>query len=231
VKKDKAVVLLSGGLDSATTLGIAIEEGFEAYCLSFRYGQRHVREIESAQKVAKSMKSSHHLVVDIDLGSIGHSALTDMQIDVPRDRISSGDENDIPVTYVPARNTIFLSYALGWAESLGAFAVFIGVNSADYSGYPDCRPEYIEAYERMANLATKAAVRKKGHFKIHTPIVNMSKAQIIKTGTSLGVDFGLTHSCYDPQADGVSCGHCDSCKIRLKGFEEANLKDPLKYAE
>ncbi len=229
--KDKAVVLLSGGLDSATTLAMAIDEGFDAYCLSFRYGQRHVREIESAKQVAKSLKARQHLILDIDLGIIGHSALTDMEIEVPRDRQSNGDENDIPVTYVPARNTIFLSYALAWAETLSAFAVFIGVNAADYSGYPDCRSEYIEAYEKMANLATKVSVRKKGYFKIHTPIVKMSKSQIIRTGTSLGVDFGLTHSCYAPTVSGLSCGHCDSCKIRLKGFEEANLSDPLSYAK
>ncbi|MGH2272599.1 7-cyano-7-deazaguanine synthase QueC [Anaerohalosphaeraceae bacterium U12dextr] len=224
----KAVVLVSGGLDSATTLAIALNEGFTCYALSFRYGQRHEVELTAACRVATTMGAKEHRIIDIDLAGIGGSALTDTALDVPKDRqdMSQG----IPITYVPARNTIFLSYALAYAEVLGAFDIFIGVNAMDYSGYPDCRPEYIEAFEKMANLATAIAVEGKGRFKIHTPIIRMTKAQIIQTGTQLKVDYSLTHSCYDPDEQGRPCGHCDSCQLRLKGFAEAGLTDPVKYA-
>lgn len=226
-KKKKAIVLLSGGMDSATTLAIAGAEGYECYALSFRYGQRHIREIEAAKKIAALFRVAQHRIIDIDLGSIGGSALTEADINVPKD----GPKQDrIPITYVPARNTIFLSYALAWAEVLGAFDIFIGVNAVDYSGYPDCRAEFIEAFERTANLATAAAVQTKEKYSVHTPIINMSKAQIILRGRQLGVDFSLTHSCYDPDSQGRSCGRCDSCRLRLKGFAEAGLKDPLEYA-
>jgi len=224
----KAVVLVSGGLDSATTLAIALNEGFTCYALSFRYGQRHEVELTAACRVATTMGAKEHRIIDIDLAGIGGSALTDMALEVPKDRqdMSQG----IPITYVPARNTIFLSYALAYAEVLGAFDIFIGVNAMDYSGYPDCRPEYIEAFEKMANLATAITVEGKGRFKIHTPIIRMTKAQIIQTGTQLKVDYSLTHSCYDPDEQGRPCGHCDSCQLRLKGFAEAGLTDPVKYA-
>lgn len=224
----KAVVLVSGGLDSATTLAIALNESFTCYALSFRYGQRHEVELTAACRVATTMGANEHRIIDIDLAGIGGSALTDTTLEVPKDRqdMSQG----IPITYVPARNTIFLSYALAYAEVLGAFDIFIGVNAMDYSGYPDCRPEYIEAFEKMANLATAIAVEGKGRFKIHTPIIRMTKAQIIKTGTQLKVDYALTHSCYDPDEQGRPCGHCDSCQLRLKGFAEAGLTDPVKYA-
>jgi 7-cyano-7-deazaguanine synthase len=225
----KAVVLLSGGLDSATTLALACSDGFQCYALTFMYGQRHKREIEAAKKVAKSLGVAEHRVVEIDLGAFGGSALTDGTIDVPKDRTDIDDSIRIPITYVPARNTIFLSYALAWAEVLGVFDIFIGVNSTDYSGYPDCRAEFIAAFEKTANLATAAAVEGKGRYNIHTPIIEMTKAQIIKTGTKLGVDYSLTHSCYDPDEQGRSCGRCDSCRLRLKGFAEAGLKDPIEY--
>lgn len=225
----KSIVLLSGGLDSATTLAITRSEGFECYALTFRYGQRHLIEIEAARRVAKAAGVVEHRIVDIDLRSFGGSALTDLCIDVPKDRPIEAEVSEIPVTYVPARNTIFLSYALAWAEVLGVFDIFIGVNSTDYSGYPDCRPEFIEAFERMANLATAAAVEGKGRFRIHTPIINMTKAEIIKTGVKLGVDYSLTHSCYDPDEKGRACGQCDSCKLRLKGFAQAGLKDLVEY--
>jgi len=226
----KAVVLLSGGLDSATTLAIARSEGFgKCYALTFLYGQRHRRETEAARKVAASLGVVEHRIVEIDLAAFGGSALTDATIAVPKDRGLIGEGTDIPPTYVPARNTIFLSYALAWAEVLGVFDLFIGVNSTDYSGYPDCRAEFIEAFERMANLATAAAVEGKGRYRIHTPIIEMTKAQIIQTGTDLGLDYALTHSCYDPAPDGRSCGRCDSCRLRLKGFAEAGLTDPVSY--
>lgn len=225
----KAVVLLSGGLDSATTLAIAASEGFECYAMSFRYGQRHRCELKAARTVARAVSVAQHRIVDIDLAAFGASALTDPDIAVPKDRHRPADEARIPVTYVPARNTIFLSYALAWAEVLGAFDIFIGVNATDYSGYPDCRPEFIAAFEKTANLATAAARRRA--FAIRAPIINMTKAQIIKTGTELNVDYSLTHSCYDPDEYGRSCGHCDSCRLRLKGFAEANLQDPLQYIE
>ena len=225
----KAIVLLSGGLDSATTLAIARSEGFQCYALTFAYGQRHKREIEAAKKVAKSLAATEHRIIEIDLTAFGGSALTDKAIDVPKDRADLDGTTQIPVTYVPARNTIFLSYALAWAEVLGAFDIFIGVNSTDYSGYPDCRAEFIAAFEKTTNLATAAAVEGKGRYRIHTPIIKMTKAQIIKTGIKLGVDYSLTHSCYDPDQLGRSCGRCDSCRLRLKGFAEAGLKDPIEY--
>jgi len=225
----KAVVLLSGGLDSTTALAIAAAKGFEIYAMSFQYGQRHALEIESARKVAKAAGVAKHLVVDFDMRAIGGSALTD-QIEVPKDRLDNEAAAGIPVTYVPARNTIFLSFALAWAETLGAEDIFIGVNALDYSGYPDCRPEYIESYERMANLATKAGVEERLRLKIHAPLIEMTKAQIIETGLDLGVDYSLTHSCYDPTREGLACGRCDSCVLRLKGFAEAGARDPLPYA-
>jgi 7-cyano-7-deazaguanine synthase len=226
----KAVVLLSGGLDSATTLAIASREGYCCCAMTFLYGQRHRREIEAAKRVAAAEGAVEHRIVTIDLGAFGGSALTDAGIAVPKDREAIGDESGIPVTYVPARNTIFLSYALAWAEVLGAFDIFIGVNSTDYSGYPDCRGEFIEAFEKMANLATAAAVTGRGRYHIRTPIIKMTKGEIIREGTKLGVDYSLTHSCYDPDAQGRSCGRCDSCRLRLKGFAEAGLRDPLPYA-
>jgi len=229
--QDKAVVLLSGGLDSATTLAVARQQGFACYALTFRYGQRHSREIEAARRVARSLDAVEHRLIEINLRALGGSALTDSQIEVPKDRSDLGDSCDIPPTYVPARNTIFLSYALAWAEVLGAFDLFIGVNSTDYSGYPDCRAEFIAAFETMANLATAAAVQGKGRYRIHTPILEMTKAQIIRTGMGLGVDYSLTHSCYDPDPQGRSCGRCDACRLRLKGFAQAGLADPISYVE
>jgi 7-cyano-7-deazaguanine synthase len=220
----KAVVLYSGGLDSTTCLAMAADKGFTPYALSFSYGQRHSFELEVAKANAHRMGAAEHLVVDFDLRLMGGSALT-ADIDVPKQGVGS----DIPVTYVPARNTIFLSFALGWAEVLGSFDIFIGVNALDYSGYPDCRPEYIAAFETMANLATRAGVEGAGDFHIHTPLISMTKAQIIAAGVALGVDYGRTHSCYDPSPSGLSCGQCDSCRLRLKGFAEAGLQDPLTY--
>ncbi len=225
----KAVILLSGGLDSATTLAVAKSDGFQCYCFTFRYGQRHVYEVEAARKVAKSLAVLEHRLIDIDLAVFGGSALTDRAIAVPKDRPDIGGAGPVPPTYVPARNIIFLSYALSWAEVLGAWDIFIGVNAVDYSGYPDCRPEFIAAFEKAANLGIAASVEGKGNFKINTPIVEMTKREIILTGTKLGVDYSLTHSCYDPDAQGRSCGRCDSCRLRLKGFAEAGLKDPAKY--
>jgi len=224
----KAVVLLSGGLDSTTVFAIARSEGYVVYAISFRYGQRHSIELECASRVAISMGAAKHLVIEFDMRSIGGSALTD-QIEVPKDRASMLT-SDIPVTYVPARNTIFLSFALAWAEVLGAQDIFIGVNALDYSGYPDCRPEYIEAFERMATLATKAGVEGRLTLDIHTPLIAMTKGEIIRTGLRLGVDYSLTHSCYDPDPEGFACGECDSCVLRLKGFAEAGARDPLRYA-
>ena len=229
MKKDlKAVVLLSGGIDSATTLVIAQNSGFDIYALSFRYGQRHAVEMEAAVRIAQKSNVAKHLILDIDLRKIGGSALT-ADIEVPKNRKAKEMTKDIPATYVPARNTIFLSYALAWAEVVGANDIFIGVNVLDYSGYPDCRPEYIEAYEKMANLATKAGVEGKQKLKIHTPLIQMSKSQIILRGMELGVDYSLTHSCYDPSDSGEACGECDSCILRLKGFQDAGIKDPVKY--
>jgi len=219
-----AVVLYSGGLDSTTCLAMAKSDGFTPFAISFSYGQRHRFELDIAKANARRFGAADHLVVDFDLRMMGGSALT-ADIDVPKEGVGK----DIPVTYVPARNTIFLSFALGWAEVLGAFDIYIGVNALDYSGYPDCRPEYIVAFETMANLATKAGVEGSGHFSIHTPLINMTKAEIIKSGIALGVDYSLTHSCYDPTPEGVSCGRCDSCRLRLKGFAEAGFVDPLPY--
>ena len=227
----KAVVLLSGGLDSATTLALARDEGFCSYALTFRYGQRHSCEVEAACRVAESLRVVEHRIIDIDLAVFGGSALTDRSIEVPKDRIDLGNSARIPPTYVPARNTIFLSYALAWAEVLGAFDIFIGVNSTDYSGYPDCRAEFVAAFEKTANLAAAAAVEGKGRYHIHTPIINMTKGRIILTGAKLGVDYSLTHSCYDPDEQGRSCGRCDSCRLRLRGFAEAGLEDPIEYIE
>lgn len=227
--RKRAVILLSGGLDSTTVLAVAASEGYETFAMSFRYGQRHSLELESARRAAIAAGVERHLVVDVDLRAIGGSALTDL-VDVPKDRHDSEMNIGIPVTYVPARNTIFLSFALAWAETLGAEDIFIGVNALDYSGYPDCRPEYIEAFERMAKLATKAGVEGRLHLKIHTPLIAMTKAEIIRTGLDLGVDYSLTHSCYDPTPEGLACAHCDSCLLRLKGFAEAGVRDPLTYA-
>jgi 7-cyano-7-deazaguanine synthase len=229
--EDKAVVLLSGGLDSATTLAIAKHSGFSLYALTFRYGQRHQCEVEGARQIAKSIGVVEHKVIPIDMGGIGGSALTDLTMEVPKDREGLGDSDQIPLTYVPARNTIFLSYALAWAEVLGAFDIFLGVNATDFSGYPDCRHDYIQAFGKMANLATAAGTQKKGTFQIHTPIINMTKGQTILAGMKLGMDYSLTHSCYDPDRQGRSCGRCDSCRIRLKGFRDAGLKDPIEYVQ
>jgi len=220
----KAVILYSGGLDSTTCLAIAGSEGFEPYAISFAYGQRHRLELEFAKANARPMGAKEHLVVEFDLRKMGGSALTS-DIAVPKEGV--GDY--IPVTYVPARNTIFLSFALGWAEVLGAFDIFIGVNALDYSGYPDCRPEYIAAFETMANLATKAGVEGKGRFMVHTPLIRLTKAEIIGKGLSLGVDYSRTLSCYDPTPEGGACGLCDSCRLRQKGFTEAGVADPVRY--
>ena len=224
-----AVVLLSGGLDSATTLAIARAEGFETYALTFRYGQRHAREVAAARQVGEALGVARHVVTDFDLTLFGGSALTG-DVAVPKDRSEEEIGARIPVTYVPARNTIFLSFALAFAEVLGAHDIFLGVNALDYSGYPDCRPEYLEAYQRMADLATKAGVEGRQRLAIHAPLIALSKAQIVRRGLELGVDFGLTWSCYDPTTDGRACGRCDSCQLRLKGFAEAGVRDPLAYA-
>jgi 7-cyano-7-deazaguanine synthase len=220
-------VLVSGGIDSATALAMAVKDGFEAYALSFDYGQRHRREVIAAEKIAAAFGARRHRVAKIDLRVFGGSALTD-EIAVPKGR--SGEEGDIPLTYVPARNTIFLSYALAWAEVLDMRDIFIGVNAVDYSGYPDCRPEFIAAFENLATLATKAGTEG-AHFHIHAPLIAMSKADIIRKANEFGVDFSLTHSCYDPTPEGFACGECDSCQLRLKGFREAGLQDPIRYAQ
>lgn len=217
-------MLLSGGLDSATTMAIAQEQGFEVYALSFAYGQRHAVELEAARRVADSLGAARQVVAAINLRAFGGSALT-ADIPVPKDRDPASMGGDIPVTYVPARNTIFLSYALGWAEVLGARDIFIGVNALDYSGYPDCRPEFIAAFERTANLGTRAGVEGQG-FRIHTPLIELSKPEIIARGLALGVDYGLTVSCYDPSPAGASCGRCDACQLRAKGFASVGMKDP-----
>jgi len=224
----KAVVLLSGGLDSATVLAIARNQGYTPYALSFAYGQRHAWELEAAKHAAAALGAAQHRIATIDLRIFGGSALT-ADIEVPKDREPDEMAHGIPITYVPARNTIFLSFALAWAEVLESSDIFIGVNALDYSGYPDCRPEFIEAYERMANLATKAGVEGRRHLKIHTPLIALTKAQIIARGIELGVDYGLTSSCYDPFADGQPCGACDSCLLRQKGFRENGTEDPLRY--
>jgi 7-cyano-7-deazaguanine synthase len=225
----RAVVLLSGGMDSTTVLAVARARGFETYALTFRYGQRHSAEIEAARRVAAALGAARHEIVDVDLRAFGGSALTG-DIAVPKDRSEAEIGKEIPVTYVPARNTIFLSFALAWAEVLGAWDIFLGVNARDYSGYPDCRPEYIGAYERMANMATKAAVEGRQRIKIQTPLIHLSKAEIIAEGLSLGVNFALTLSCYDPAPDLTACGRCDSCLLRRKGFAEAGVADPTRYA-
>ncbi len=222
-------MLLSGGLDSATTLAIAKRESYVCHALSFAYGQRHSRELESAKQVAASLGAAEHLILTLDLRSIGGSALT-ADIPVPKGRKAEEIARGIPVTYVPARNTIFLAHALAWAEVLGAEDIFFGANVIDHSGYPDCRREYLDAFEKMANLATKAGVEGQSLFRIHTPLIRMTKAEIIKRGHALGVDFGLTWSCYEPTADGRACGLCDSCLLRKKGFAEAGLADPLPHA-
>jgi 7-cyano-7-deazaguanine synthase len=224
----RAVVLLSGGLDSTTVLALARSAGYEIYALTFRYGQRHEAEIEAARRVAAAFGVAQHTVAEIDLRSFGGSALTS-DIEVPKNRAVEEMGDGIPVTYVPARNTIFLSFALAWAEVLGASDIFVGVNALDYSGYPDCRPEYIEAFQRMADLATKAGVEGTQRLKIHTPLIQLTKAQIIRKGSELGVDYSLTVTCYDPSAQGVACGECDACLLRLKGFAENGWSDPAKY--
>ena len=225
----RAVVLLSGGIDSSTTLAIAITEGYEAYALSFDYGQRHQIEMEAARRVADSLGAREHRVAKIDLRVFGGSALT-ADVDVPKQRVKEEIAHGIPVTYVPARNTIFLAYALAWAEVIPASDIFLGVNAIDYSGYPDCRPEFIEAFENLANLATKAGVEGR-RFRIHTPLIKLSKADIIRRAIDLAVDLSLTHSCYDPSPEGLACGECDSCLLRLKGFRDAGMKDPIRYSK
>ncbi len=226
--KKKCVVLSSGGLDSTTILAIAAKSGFEIYSLSFSYGQRHSVELKAAKKIAESFKVASHTIIDIDLRKFGGSALT-ADIDVPKGRDENEIDSEIPITYVPARNTIFLSYAVAWAEVLGSSDIFIGVNAVDYSGYPDCRPEYIAAFEKTANLATKAGVEGR-HLKIHAPLIDLAKSEIIKKGISLGVDYSLTTSCYDPTPQGLACGSCDSCTLRKHGFAGAGLEDPTAYA-
>ena len=224
----KAVVLLSGGLDSTTTLAIARHEGYDTYCMSFRYGQRHTVELQCAESVASALGVKQHTIVDIDLRTFGASALT-ADIDVPKNRSGTEMGDTIPVTYVPARNTIFLSYALAYAEVLVSDTIFIGVTAVDYSGYPDCRPEYIEAYQTMANLATQTGVEGKTKLTIRAPLIDKTKAEIIRIGVALGVDYSLTLSCYDPDAEGRACGACDSCLLRKRGFEEAGIPDPTRY--
>jgi 7-cyano-7-deazaguanine synthase len=225
----RAVVLLSGGIDSTTTLAIAIAQGYEAYALSFDYGQRHQIETVAARRVADSLGAKEHRVAKIDLRIFGGSALTD-DIDVPKQRSGREIAQAIPITYVPARNTIFLAYALAWAEVIPANDIFLGVNAIDYSGYPDCRPEFIRAFENLANLATKAGIEGR-RFQIHTPLIKSSKAEIICKAVEFGVDLSVTHSCYDPSPEGLACGECDSCLLRLKGFHEAGIKDPIRYAK
>jgi 7-cyano-7-deazaguanine synthase len=227
-KEPRAVVLLSGGLDSTTTLAIARDEGYACYCLSFQYGQRQSIELERAQKNSAEFGAADHLVLALGLDAIGGSALTS-DMEVPKHRSFKEMEKSIPQTYVPGRNTIFLAYAMAWAEVIGADDIFLGVNALDYSGYPDCRPEYLRAFEKMANLATRAGTEGKRSLVIHAPLLHMTKAEIIVKGVSLGVDYGSTHSCYDPDQDGTACGVCDACRLRLKGFAEAGLEDPLTY--
>lgn len=225
----KAIVLLSGGLDSSTCLAIAKEQGFAVHALSFDYGQRHQAELAASQRVARALGATQHLILRVDLRPIGGSALT-ADLEVPKGREPQDMAQGVPVTYVPARNTLFLSLALAWAETLQCADIFIGVNAVDYSGYPDCRPEFIQAFERLAKLATRLGAEAGTDFHIHTPLIKLSKAQIIAKGAGLGLDYGLTHSCYDPTPQGLACGQCDSCLLRLKGFAEAGFKDPLPYA-
>ena len=224
----RAVVLLSGGLDSATTLAIAVEQGYGPYALTLRYGQRHELEVDAACRVAETMPVIRHVITAVDLRAFGGSALTG-DLEVPRGRQVAADSDDIPVTYVPARNTIFLSMALAWAEALGASDIFIGVNAVDYSGYPDCRPEFLDAFEKLAGLGTKAGVEGSRPFRIHAPLINLTKAEIIRRGLALGVDYGMTRSCYDPDESGAACGGCDSCGLRLAGFAAAGVRDPAPY--
>lgn len=225
----KAVVLLSGGLDSATALAIANEQGFESYALTIRYGQRHAAEIAAARRVAVELRAKKHVELDIDLRAFGGSALT-ADIEVPKHRSEDAMANGIPITYVPARNTVFLSLSLAWAEALWAFDIFVGVNALDYSGYPDCRPEFVAAFESLANLATKAGVEETGRFRVHAPLVALTKAQIIQRGMQLGIDYSMTSSCYDPDpGTGVACGDCDSCLLRARGFRDAGVPDPTRY--
>jgi 7-cyano-7-deazaguanine synthase len=223
-----AVVLLSGGLDSATVLAVARRDGFRCHALTIAYGQRHAAELAAARRVAAALGAIEQRIIELDLRAFGGSALT-ADLPVPHDRSLEAMRTDIPITYVPARNTIFLALALAWAEVLGSFDIYIGVNAIDYSGYPDCRPEFIATFEQLANLATKAGVETKGRFRIHTPLIRLSKADIIRLGVSLGVDYGLTHSCYDPAPDGAACGRCDSCVLRRAGFEAAGITDPTQY--
>jgi 7-cyano-7-deazaguanine synthase len=226
----KAVLLLSGGLDSATTLAIAIAQGYEVYALSFAYGQRHSHELTRARQLATSIGAKEHRVITIDLGGFGGSALTEEGLTVPKDRNAHDISHGVPITYVPARNTVFLSFALAWAEVLHAYDIFIGVNALDYSGYPDCRAEFIASFEQTANLATAYGVEGKQRIQIHTPLIDLTKAQIIREGLSRGVNYAQTISCYDPTDAGLACGHCDACQLRLKGFRENNLTDPAQYA-
>jgi 7-cyano-7-deazaguanine synthase len=227
-REPRAVVLLSGGLDSATTLAFAREAGFECYALTVRYGQRHAVEIEAARRVALAMGVAHHVELDIDLRAFGGSALTS-DGPVPKDRTDQAMAHGIPVTYVPARNTVFLALSLAWAETLGAFDIWIGVNCVDYSGYPDCRPEYLRSFEALANLATRAGVEDEGRFRIHAPLLTLTKEQIIERGRALHVDYALTHSCYDPSPEGLSCGRCDACRIRRPAFDRLGIEDPIGY--
>jgi 7-cyano-7-deazaguanine synthase len=229
VQGKPAVVLLSGGLDSATALAVARRDGFRCHALTIAYGQRHAAELQAAHRVAHALGVVEQRVIELDLRTFGGSALT-ADIPVPRDRSPEAMSGDIPITYVPARNTVFLSLALAWAEVLGSFDIYMGVNILDYSGYPDCRPEFVTAFEQLANLATKAGVEKKGRFSVHTPLIQSSKADIIRLGMSLGIDYSLTHSCYDPAADGAACGRCDSCRLRRAGFEAAGVADPTRYS-
>jgi 7-cyano-7-deazaguanine synthase len=230
---ERAVLLLSGGLDSTTLLAVAMQQGFDVHAMTFRYGQRHASEIDAARRVAGAMGVTDQIVVDVDLRAFGGSALTS-DVAVPKDRdltrASPEAQDEIPITYVPARNTIFLSFALAWAEVLGARDIFIGVNALDYSGYPDCRPEYVAAFEMMANLATRGGVEGTNRVRIRTPLIDLTKAQIIRLGLTLGVDYSITQSCYDPDSTGAACGHCDACQLRLKGFAEAGARDPARYA-
>jgi 7-cyano-7-deazaguanine synthase len=225
-----AIVLLSGGLDSSTTLAMAKAQGFKIHALTFRYGQRHEAELEASKRIADAMGVDEHIFANIDLRVFGGSALTNADIDVPKNRSTQHMSEGIPITYVPARNTIFLSFALAWAEVLNAQDIFIGVNALDYSGYPDCRPEYIEAYARMANLATKSGVEGQGEIKIHTPLISLTKQQIIAKGLELGVDYGMTLTCYDPIGEGLACGACDACQLRLEGFRKNGIDDPAPYS-
>jgi len=226
--KKIAVVLVSGGIDSATTLALAMKQGFDAYALSFDYGQRHSQELDAARRVVRHLGVARHVIIRIDLRSLGGSALTS-DIEVPKGRDPGTMSSEIPVTYVPARNTIFLSFALAWCEVLGAEDIFIGANAIDYSGYPDCRPEFLAEFERLAQVATKEGTEGRAHYRIHAPLIRMTKAEIIRAGAAAGVDFSLAHSCYDPSLEGLACGSCDSCLLRRKGFQEAGLPDPTRY--